>query len=73
MVSSDTLTRIFKILFTKNKLNIVLRDGRRYIFLKSKRPLVRPRRRWEGNIRIDLKEICFNTRNWVESVQDRDY
>ena len=31
----------------------------------GKRPLGRPRRRWEDNIRIDLKEIGINTRNWV--------
>ena len=32
-----------------------------------------PRRRWEDNIKIDIKEICINTRNWVDSAQDRDY
>ena len=31
----------------------------------------RPRRRWEINIRIDLKEIGINTKNWGDSVQDR--
>ena len=39
----------------------------------GKRPLGRPRRRWEDNIRMDLKEIGINTRNWVDSAQDRDY
>ena len=39
----------------------------------GKRPLGRPRRRWEDNIRIDLKEISINTRNWVGSAQGRDY
>ena len=38
----------------------------------GKRPLGRPRHRWEDNIRMDLKEIGINTRNWVDSVQDRD-
>ena len=33
----------------------------------------RPRRRWEDNVRIDLKEIGNNARNWVDSVKDRDY
>ena len=28
----------------------------------GKRPLGRPRHRWENNIRIDLKEIGINTR-----------
>ena len=33
----------------------------------------RPRRRWEDNIRMDFKEIGINTRNRVDSGQDRDY
>ena len=37
------------------------------------RPLGRPRRRWEDNIRMNLKEICINTWNWVDLAQDRDY
>ena len=39
----------------------------------GKRPLGRPRRRWEDNIRVDLKAIGINTKNWVDSAQDRDY
>ena len=39
----------------------------------GKRPLRRPRRRWEDNIGMDLKEIDFNTRIWVDSAQYRDY
>ena len=41
--------------------------------LIGKRPLVRPRRRYEDNIRIYLKEIGMSTRNWVDATQDRDY
>ena len=33
----------------------------------------RPRRKLEDNIRINLREIGINTRNWVDSSQDRDY
>ena len=36
----------------------------------GKRPLGRPRRRWEDNIRMDLNEIGIN---WVNSAQDWDY
>ena len=36
-----------------------------------KRPLGRPRRRWEDSIRMELKEISINTRNWVDPAQDR--
>ena len=39
----------------------------------GKRPLGRPRRRWEDNIRMDLEEIEINAGNWVDSVQDRNY
>jgi hypothetical protein len=39
----------------------------------GKRPLGRPRRRWEDNIRMDLEEIGNNARNWVDSAQDRNY
>ena len=39
----------------------------------GKRPLGRPRHRWVDNIRMDLREIAINTRNWIYSAQDRDY
>ena len=39
----------------------------------EKRPLGRPRRKWEGNIRMDLREIGVNARNWVASAQDGEY
>ena len=39
----------------------------------GKRPLGRPRRRWEDNIRMDLEEIGINSENWVDSAQDRNY
>ena len=38
-----------------------------------KRPLGRPRRRWENNIRIHIKEIGINMRHWVDYSQVRDY
>ena len=37
----------------------------------GKRPLGRPKRRWEDNIRME--EIGINSGNWVDSTQDRDY
>ena len=39
--------------------------------LTGKRPLGRPRRRWEDNIRMDLEEMCINAGNLVDSAQDR--
>ena len=39
----------------------------------GKRPLGRPRCRWEDNIRMDIKDISINTRNWFDSAQGRNY
>ena len=39
----------------------------------GKRPLERPRRRWENNIRMDLEEVGINADNWVDSAQNRNY
>jgi hypothetical protein len=37
-----------------------------------KRPLGRPRRRWEDNIRMDLREIGWGGMDWIDPAQDRD-
>ena len=39
----------------------------------GKIPLGRPRRRWEDNIRMDLKAIGINTRKLVDSAEDRHW
>jgi hypothetical protein len=39
---------------------------------KGKRPLGRPRGRWEDNITIDLREIGFGDVDWIHWTQDRD-
>ena len=39
---------------------------------EGKRPLGRPRRRWEDNIKMDLQEIGCGGMNWIELAQDRD-
>ena len=38
----------------------------------GKRPLGRPRRRWEDNIKLDLQEMGCGGMNWIELAQDRD-
>jgi hypothetical protein len=39
---------------------------------EGKRPLGRLRRRWEGNIEMDLREIGWGGMNWINLTQDRD-
>ena len=40
--------------------------------LVGKRPLGRPRRRWEDNIKMDLQEVGCGGMDWIELAQDRD-
>jgi hypothetical protein len=39
---------------------------------EGRRPLGRPRRRWEDNIKMDLREIWFGDVDWIHWAQDRD-
>ena len=39
---------------------------------EGKRPLGRPRRRWEDNIKIDLQEVGCVGMDWIELAEDRD-
>ncbi|KAJ4448339.1 hypothetical protein ANN_10354 [Periplaneta americana] len=39
---------------------------------EGKRPLGRPRRRWEDNIKMDLREVGYDDREWINFAQDRD-
>ncbi|KAJ4434523.1 hypothetical protein ANN_23085 [Periplaneta americana] len=39
---------------------------------RRKRPLGRPRRRWEDNIKMDLREVGYDDRDWINLAQDRD-
>ena len=39
---------------------------------EGKRPLERPRRRWEDNIKMDLQEVGCGDMDWIELAQDWD-
>ncbi|KAJ4436544.1 hypothetical protein ANN_16575 [Periplaneta americana] len=39
---------------------------------EGKRPLGRPRRRWEDNIKMELREVGYDGRDWINLAQDRD-
>jgi hypothetical protein len=50
----------------RNAYNILVRKP------EGKRPLVRPRRRWVDNIKMDLREIGWDEVDWIDMAQDRD-
>ena len=39
---------------------------------EGKRPLGRPRRRWEDNIKMDIQEVVCGDMDWIEMALDRD-
>ena len=39
---------------------------------EGKRPLGRPRRRWEDNIKMDIQEVGRDREDWIKLAQDRD-
>jgi hypothetical protein len=39
---------------------------------EGNRPLERPRRRWENNIRMNLRKVGCGVMDWIELAQDRD-
>ena len=39
---------------------------------ENKRPLGRPRHRWEDNIKMDLQEVGGSCGDWMDLAQDRD-
>jgi len=39
---------------------------------ERKRPLGRPRPRWEDNIKMDIQEVGYEGMDWIYQVQDRD-
>jgi hypothetical protein len=39
---------------------------------EGRKPLGRPRRRWEDNIKMDLREIGFGDVDWIHLDRDRD-
>ena len=39
---------------------------------EDKRPLGRPRRRWEDNIKLDIQEVGCGDMDWIKLAQDTD-
>ena len=75
---SPNLVRVIKSRRFRWAGHVAMEDGRSSFNILTgkptgKRPLGRPRRRWEDNIRMDLEGIGVNVGNWVDSAQDRNY
>jgi hypothetical protein len=39
---------------------------------EGKRPIGRPRRRWEDNIKMDLQDVGWGGMDWIDMAEDRD-
>ena len=39
---------------------------------EGKRPLGRPKSRWEDNIKMDLQEVGWSVKDWIDLAQDKD-
>jgi hypothetical protein len=39
---------------------------------EGRRPLERPRRRWEDNIKMNLREVGWGGMDWINLIQDKD-
>jgi hypothetical protein len=39
---------------------------------EGRRPLGRPRRKWENNIKMDLREVGWDGVDWIDLAEDRD-
>jgi hypothetical protein len=76
LYSSPTIVRVIKSRRMRRAGHVArMREGRgvyRVLVGKAegKRPLGRPRRRWEDNIKTDLKEVECGGVDWIELVQD---
>jgi hypothetical protein len=69
------LVRVYVGLFLLTSSTVCMEEGRgvyRIPFGRSegKRPLGRPRNRWEVNIKMDLREIGIDGANWIRLAQD---
>ena len=67
---SHNIGRVFKSRRSRWASHVArMEEGRRIFKILTNIPFGRPRRRKEENIRMNLKEIGINTRNWVDSAQ----
>ena len=78
MYSSPNIVRVIKTRRMRWVGNVALMGDRKGVYRvlvgkpEGKRPLGRPRRRWEDKIKMDLQEVGCGAMDWIELAQDRD-
>ena len=78
MYSSPNIVRVIKSRTVRWVEHVARMGERRGVYRvlvgkpEGKRPLGRPRRKWEHNIKVDLQEVRCGDTDWIELAQDRD-
>jgi hypothetical protein len=77
LYSSPNIVRVIKSRRMRWAGHVARMEERRGVYRvlvgrpEGKRPLGRPRRRWDDNIKMDLREIWMDGANWIQLAQDR--
>jgi hypothetical protein len=78
LYSSPNIVRVIKSRRKRRTWHVVRMGKGRCVYRvmvgkpEGKRPLERPRRRWEDNIRMDLQQVVCGGMDWIGLAQDRD-
>ena len=74
-IDHHQLIKLRRMRWAENVARMVERRGVNRVLMgkpEGKRPLGRPKRRWEDNIRMDLQEVGCGGVDWIDLAQDRD-
>jgi hypothetical protein len=77
LYSSPKIVRVIKLRRIRWAGHVARMGERRGVYRllfgipEGKRPLERPRRRWDDNIKMDLRGIGINGANWIRLAHDR--
>jgi hypothetical protein len=78
LYSSPNIVRVIKSRRMRLAGHVARKGERRGVYRvlvgkpEGKRPLGRPRCRWEDNIKMDLQEVGYGGMDWIKLAQDRD-